>query len=139
MLQNTIFNRQPLISSTPLKDITGSQLIDSLAVANQKIVARLARHNLPKCQPDIFSGDLILFHPWKIAFKAMLLDADISPTQEINYLRSFTSGRPQRLVDNYRKRQMREPVALLKELWEELERSFRNVTVISSTPWLEAL
>ena len=106
--QNTIFNRQPLISSTPLKDITGSQLIDSLTVANQQIVADL----------DIFSGDPTLFHPWKTAFKAMLLDADVSPTQEINYLRSFTSGRPQRLVDNYRKRQMRDPVALLKELWE---------------------
>ena len=83
--QNTIFNRQPLISSTPLKDITGSQLIDSLTVANQQIVAGLARQNLPKCQPDIFSGDPTLFHPWKTAFKAMLLDADVSLTQEINY------------------------------------------------------
>ena len=55
--QNTIFNRQLLISSTPLKDFTGSQLIDSLTVANQQIVAGLARQNLPKCQPDIFSGD----------------------------------------------------------------------------------
>ena len=131
--QNTIFNRQPPISSTPLKDITGSQLIDSLTVANQQIVAGLARQNLPKCQPDIFSGDPTLFHPWKTAFKAMLLDADVSPTQEINYLRSFASGRPQRLVDNYRKRQMRDPVALLKELWEELERRFGSVAVISNT------
>ena len=63
----------------------------------------------------------------------MLLDADVSPTQEINYLRSFTSGRPQRLVDNYRKRQMRDPVALLRELWEELERRFGSVAVISNT------
>ena len=131
--QNTIFNRQPLISSTPLKDITGSQLIDSLTVANQQIVAGLARQNLPKCQPDIFSGDPTLFHPWKTAFKAMLLDADVSPTQEINHLRSFTSGRPQRLVDNYWKWQMRDPVALLKELWEELERCFGSVAVISNT------
>ena len=133
MPQNTIFNRQPLISSTPLKDITGSQLIDSLTVANQQIVASLARQNLPKCQPDIFSGDPTLFHPWKTAFKAILLDADVSPTQEINYLRSFTSGKPQRLVDNYRKRQMRDPVALLNELWEELERRFGSVAVISNT------
>ena len=63
----------------------------------------------------------------------MLLDADVSPTQEINYLRSFTSGRPQRLVDNYGKRKMRDPVALLKELWEELERRFGSVAVISNT------
>ena len=63
----------------------------------------------------------------------MLLDVDVSPTQEINYLRSFTSGRPQRLIDTYRKRQMRDPVALLKELWEELERRFRGIAVISNT------
>ena len=131
--QNTIFNRQPLVSSTPLKDITRSQLTDSLTVANQHIVAGLARQNFPKCQPDIFSGDPTLFHPWKTAFKAMLLDTDVSPTQEINYLRSFTSGRPQRLVDNYRKRQMCDPVVLLKELWEELKRRFGSVAVISNT------
>ena len=98
-------NQQPLISSTPLRDNAGSQLIDSLTVVNQQIVAGLARQNLPKCQPDVFSGDSTLFHPWKAAFKAMLIDTDVSPTQEINYLRSFTSGTSQRLVDNYRKRQ----------------------------------
>ena len=53
MQENTVFNRQPLLSSTPLKDITGSQLIDSLAAVNQQIVASLARQNLPKCQPDV--------------------------------------------------------------------------------------
>ena len=127
-------NQQPLISSTPLRDNAGSQLIDSLMVVNQQIVARLARQNLPKCQPDVFSGDSTLFHPWKAAFKAMLIDTDVSPTQEINYLRSFTSGTPQRLVDNYRKRQMRDPVALLEDLWEELERRFGSAAVISNAP-----
>ena len=90
--RNTAFNQQPFIASTPFKDMTGSQLIDSLAVVNQQIVAGLARQNLPRCQPDVFSGDPTLFHPWRSAFKAMLMDTDVSPTQEINYLRSFTSG-----------------------------------------------
>ena len=122
-------NQHPLTTSTPLR----SQLIDSLTVVNQQIVAGLARQNLPKCQPDVFSGDPTLFHPWKSAFKVMLIDTDISPIQEINYLRSFTSGTPQRLVDNYRKRQMRDPVALLRDLWEELERHFGSAAVISNT------
>ena len=56
-------NQQPLISSTPLRDNAGSQLIDFLMVVNQQIVAGLARQNLPKCQPDEFSGDPTLFHP----------------------------------------------------------------------------
>ena len=62
----------------------------------------------------------------------MLLDTDVSPIQKINYLRSFTSRRPQRLVDNYQKQQMHNPLALLKELWEELKRRFGSVAVISN-------
>ena len=100
---------------------------------NQQIVAGLARQNLPKCQPDVFSGDPTVFHPWRSTFKAMLMDTDVSPTQEINYLRSFTSGAPQRLVDNYRKRQMHDPVALLRDLWEELEKRFGSAAVISNS------
>ena len=130
--QNTAFNRRPLMTSTPFRDVTGSQLIDSLTAANQQIVAGLARQNLPKCQPDVFSGDPSLFHPWKSAFKAMLIDTDVSPIQEINYLRSFTSGPPQLLVDNYRKRQMRDPVALLRDLWAELEKRFGSAAVIAN-------
>lgn len=130
--QDTAFNRRPLMTSTPFRDVTGSQLIDSLTAVNQQIVAGLARQNLPKCQPDVFSGDPSLFHPWKSAFKAMLIDTDVSPIQEINYLRSFTSGPPQRLVDNYRKRQMRDPVALLRDLWAELEKRFGSAAVIAN-------
>ena len=63
----------------------------------------------------------------------MLMATDVSPTQEIYYLRSFTSGAPQRLVDNYRKRQMRDPVALLRDLWVELEKRFGSAAVISNT------
>ena len=63
----------------------------------------------------------------------MLIDTDGSPTEEINYLRRFTSERPQRLVDNYRKRQIRDPVALLRNLLEELERRFGSTAVISNT------
>ena len=100
---------------------------------NKQIVAGLARQNLPKCQPDVFSGDPTPFHPWRSAFKGMLMDTDVSPTQEINYLQSFTSGAPQCLVDNYRKRQMHDPVALPRDLWEELEKDFGRAAVISNS------
>ncbi|XP_048580423.1 uncharacterized protein LOC116604791 [Nematostella vectensis] len=61
----------------------------------------------------------------------MLEDASVSATQQINYMRSFTSGEPQRLVDSYRKRQHRDPSTLLKELWAELEQRFGGPAVIS--------
>ena len=88
-----------LITSTPI-NITGSQLIETLTSVNEQIVAGLARQSLPKCYPDKFNGDPTLFHPWKAAFKAMISDTNVSPVQEVNYLRRFTSGEAQKLVDN---------------------------------------
>ena len=57
---------------------TESTLIESLTSANKQIVAGLARQNLSKCHPDIFSGDAPLFHPWKRAFKAMIKDTSVT-------------------------------------------------------------
>ena len=119
-------------ASTPIRETSASYLIETLASSNTQIVAGLAKQTLPKCHPDIFGGDPTLFHPWKTAFKAMISDAEVFPIQEINYLRSFTSGEPQRLVDNYRKRQQQNPSALLKDLWAELERRFGSPAVITN-------
>lgn len=121
---------QSFIASRPI-NITGSQLIESLTSVNQQIVSGLARQNLPKCHPDTFSRDPTLFHPWKAAFKAMISDVNVYPVQEINYLRSFTSGEAQKLVDNYRKRKQHDPSRLLNNLWGELERRFGNAAVIT--------
>ena len=123
---------QPFVASTPLRDETGTQLIDTLTSTNRQIVAGLARQSLPKCHPDTYGGDATLFHPWKKAFQAMIRDADVSAEQEINYIRSFTNGEVQRVVDNFRKRQLRDPVALLRDLWKELERRFGSTAVITN-------
>ena len=120
----------PLITSTPI-NITGSQLIETLTSVNEQIVAGLARQNLPKCHPDTFNGDPTLFHPWKAAFKAMISDTNVSPVQEVNYLRRFTSSEAQKLVDNYRKRKQRDPSRLLSSLWAELERRFGSAAAIT--------
>ena len=119
-----------LTTSTPI-NITGSQLVETLTSVNEQIVAGLARQNLPKCHPDTFSGDPTLFHPWKAAFKAMISDTNVSPVQEVNYLRRFTGGEAQKLVDNYRKRKQRDPNRLLDSLWAELERRFGSAAAIT--------
>lgn len=119
-----------LISSTP-NIITGSQLIETLTSVNEQIVARLTRQNPPKCHPDTFNGDPTLFHPWGGAFKAMVSDTNVSPVQEVNYLRRFTSGEVQKLVDNYRKRKQHDPSRLLSSLWTELERRFGSAAAIT--------
>ena len=118
------------IASTPI-NITGSQLIETLTSVNEQIVAGLARQNLPKCHPDTFNGDPTLFHPWKAAFKAMISDTNVSPVHEVNYLRRFTSGEAQKLVDNYRKRKQHDPSRLLSSLWAELERRFGSAAAIT--------
>ena len=61
----------------------------------------------------------------------MVKDADVAADQELNYLRSYTSGDPQQLVDNYRKRQGDNPTVTLAELWAELERRFGNATALT--------
>ena len=63
----------------------------------------------------------------------MVVDAHVSPMQEINYLRTYTEGDPQRLVDNFRQRIQNDPVALLNELWRELESRFGSTAVITES------
>ena len=106
--------------------------MEELATVNQKLAASLARQNLPKCHPEIFAGDVTLFHPWKSAFRALIKNADVSPEKEINYLRSYRKGDAQKVVNNYRQRQYRDPVDALRDVWTELERRFGNTAAITN-------
>jgi hypothetical protein len=45
------------------------QCMRAIATINGKLTASLAKLSLPKCHPDLFSGDATMFHPWKSAFK----------------------------------------------------------------------
>ena len=63
----------------------------------------------------------------------MIQNAEVPPEQEINYLRQYTRGEVQRLVDSYRKQQHREPKNLLDQLWQELEKRFGNTALIAHT------
>ena len=110
-------------ASTPTQDFT---------TVNERLVATLARQNLPKCHPDIFTGDVTLFHPWKSVFRAMIKDANVSPDQEINYLRSYTKEDAQRVINNYRQRQYRNPADALSDVLKELERRFGNTAAITN-------
>ena len=51
----------------------------------------------------------------------------------MNYLRNFTKGQAQHLVDNFRRRQHTDHSVVLKDLWEELERRFGNTAAITNT------
>ena len=116
-----------MLFSTPREVYTGIPL-ETFATINQQIVASLAKQSLPKCHPDVFNGDVAMFHSWKRSFKAMVKDADVAADQELNYLRSYTSGNPQQLVDNYRKRQGDNTTVTLAELWTNMVSTpFRSV------------
>ncbi len=124
---------QPIFQpSPPLPEVAVTRCIEGIRQTNQQIVATLARQNLPKCHPDVFDGDATLFHPWKNSFKAMIRDANLNPSQEIAYLRNYTKGQVQALVDNFRKRQHDKPDSTLKELWTELERRFGNTAILTN-------
>ena len=100
---------------------------------NERVVASLARQNLPKCHPEVFESDATLFQPWKRAFKAMIQDANLNPNQEMAYLRNYTKGKVRDLVDNFRKRQRSDPAIALRELWAEIGRRFGNTAVITNS------
>ena len=106
--------------------------VEELVTINQKLAASLECQSLPKCHPEIFAGDVTLFNPWKSAFRAMVKDANVSPEKEINYLRSYTKGEAQKVVNNYRQRQYRDPVIALQDIWTELERRFGNTAAITN-------
>jgi fructosamine-3-kinase len=57
----------------------------------------------------MFEGDPTLFNPWKRSFEAMVQDAHLNPAQVMAYLRNYTGGKAQALVDNFRKRQQDDP------------------------------
>ena len=104
----------------------------AIAETNRQLSASLARQNLAKCHPNVFSDDFAMFHAWKKAFQAMIYDAEISPEQEINYLHRYSSGEPQKPIDNYRKRIHDNQFKVIKELWNEMERRFGNVAAITN-------
>ncbi|CAB4033032.1 PREDICTED: uncharacterized protein LOC107357656 [Paramuricea clavata] len=80
------------------------QCMGAIATTNEKLTASLAKLSLPKCHPDVFSGDATMFHPWKSAFKGMTESCNVTPENEMNYLCMYTTGEPRKLVNSYRKR-----------------------------------
>lgn len=126
-----LHERQPIASSTPARQQEWTML-ETFTATNQRLVSGLSKQSLPKCHPDIFEGEVTLFHPWKRAFKAMIDEADVTPAQEMNYLRNFTGGEVQNVVDNYRKRHHADLSVVLEELWRELERRFGNTAAITN-------
>ena len=62
----------------------------------------------------------------------MIKDANLSPEKEIYYLRSYTKGDAQKVVNNLRQRKYRDPVVALRDVWTELERRFGNTAAITN-------
>ena len=120
------------VASIPKQDLT-VELLETFTTTNQRLVSGLSKQSLPKCHPDIFLGDVTLFHPWKRSFQAMIDGSDVTPAQEMNYLRNFTGGEVQNVVDNFRRRHHADLTVVLRELWTELERRFGNTAAITNT------
>jgi hypothetical protein len=79
------------------------QCMGAIATTNEKLTASLAKLSLPKCHPDVFSGDATMFHPWKSTFQGMIESCNVIPENEMNYLCMYTTGEPRKLVNSYRK------------------------------------
>ena len=62
----------------------------------------------------------------------MIKDVNLSLEKEINYLRSYTKGDAQKVVNNFRQREYSDPVVALRDVWTELERRFGNTAAITN-------
>ena len=132
--QSPVFHREvtgPQDNSNQHRPAEMQYCFNAILATNEQLVESLAKQSLPKCHPDLFTGDVTMFYDWKRAFKAMIRDMGISPEQVINYLYKYTSGEPRRLLNSFRKRQHKDPKKLLSEVWTELESRFGNVAAIT--------
>lgn len=43
-----------------------------MVTATNQLVTSLVKQAVPKCYPDVFSGDVAMFRSWKSSFKAMV-------------------------------------------------------------------
>ena len=103
-----------------------------LITINKKVMESLARISLPKCHPDVYNGDVTMFHTWKNSFKGMIRDCHLSLEQEMNYMSIYTTDEPLKLVNTFRRRHSSDALKLLEDLWNELESRFGNVSSISN-------
>ena len=125
--ENPVFHRKVTESQDNNNQHRPSEMqycFNAIIATNERLVESLAKQSLPKCPPDLFTGDVTMFYAWKQAFKAMIRDMGISPEQEVNYLYKYTSGEPRRLLNSFRKCQRKDPKKLLSEVWTELESRF---------------
>ena len=69
-------SRQPVLYSTPKEVYTGIPL-ETFTAINQQLVASLSKQILPKCHPDVFNGDVAMFHSWKRSFHSCRPGAEL--------------------------------------------------------------
>ncbi|XP_071956865.1 uncharacterized protein [Antedon mediterranea] len=98
----------------------------------QEYIRILARQRLPLQEPDIYSGDPIMFLPWKRSFEAMVKTACVDTVEKLSFLCKYTTGEAKVLVDRFRLRHVEDVDKAYHEAWTELEDRFGNQTLISA-------
>ena len=59
-------------------------------------------NQLPPPQPFVFSGDLLSFNDWNLAFQAMIEQKrNLTNHAKLYYLKQYLSGEPLRVVDGF--------------------------------------
>lgn len=72
------------------------------------------------------------FPPLENSLQSHDQNSPVTAEEKINYLRNFTRGEVQRVVDNFKKRHQDDPETLLWDLWKELETRFGSQAVITN-------
>ncbi|KAJ8041002.1 hypothetical protein HOLleu_15480 [Holothuria leucospilota] len=105
---------------------------EKLMDLTMKVSNTLALQRQPIIEPDIFTGDPLLFQPWKASFESMVSQAQNTADQKLSYLAKYTKGEVRQLVDRYRLRHITSPERAYGEVWLELERRFGNKSKVTA-------
>ena len=54
---------------------------------------------LPTPKPPVFSGNILAYPKWMLAFDALIDDEAVNPAHKLYYLGEYTSGQAQKMID----------------------------------------
>jgi hypothetical protein len=54
---------------------------------------------LPTSKPPVFSGNILAYPKWMLAFDALIDDEAVNPAHKLYYLGEYTSGQAQKMID----------------------------------------
>ncbi|CAB3990870.1 Hypothetical predicted protein [Paramuricea clavata] len=85
---------QPTTTTSPLEQIQR----ETFEIQRQQ-VELMKMMSLPTPKPPVFSGNILAYPKWTLAFDALIDGEAVNPAHKLYYLGEYTSGQAQKMID----------------------------------------